>query len=190
MKRCLPLFVAAAGMCLSGCVYYQYRIVQPAAGAPPVTDKPVAIHYEPLDYRLWRDRDRLAMSIVNPTDDRIVLVGNRSYVIDPQGETHPVRDRVMGPHSFIRIYLPPIPFTYAYPDYWGWGPGWGWGWYDPFWGPGWGPGFYGPPPVSYYQVLTGYDWRWKTGPARLRLTYDRNGKFFEHDFELIREQQK
>jgi hypothetical protein len=132
------------------------------------------------------------MNIANPTDDRIVLLGGRSFVVDPKGESHPLRDRVIGPHSFTRMLLPPIPFTYAYPDYWGWGPHWGWGpgWYDPFWGGWYAPGFYGPPSVSYEQVLTVFDWEWKTGLVRLRLTYDRNGKFFEHNLEIIREPSK
>ena len=47
--------------------------------------------------------------------------------------------------------------------------------------------YWGPPPVAYYQVSTVFDWNWKTGPARLRLTYDRNGQTFEHDLEIIRE---
>ena len=185
-----------ATLCLTGCRTYHYRIVQPSSGAPPVLDTPVAIHYEPLDYRLSRDRNRLAILITNPTSDQIVLLGNRSSVVDSKGENHPLRDRVIGPHSYTRMLVPPVPFTFAYPNYWaygpgwGWGSGWGWGWYDPWLGPWYGPGFWGPPPVSYEQVLTPYDWKWKSGPARLHLTYDRAGKTFEHNFEIIREPAK
>jgi hypothetical protein len=35
-----------------------------------------------------------------------------------------------------------------------------------------------------------YDWTWNTGPALFRLTYDRNNKIFEHNFEIIRERPK
>jgi hypothetical protein len=153
--------------------------------------QPVLIRYEPLEYTLVREHDRLAMQINNPTEDRIALLGYRSYVVDPQGESQPIRDRILAPRSFARLILPPVPFSYAVPDYWGYGPGWGWtypgSWYDPFWGPG--IGWWGPPPMSYYQLLTVYDWQWKTGPARLRLTYERAGKVFEHDFELVREKE-
>ncbi len=194
MKLFHLTFLLGVTLCLSGCVSYRYRVVQPASGAPPVRDQGVTIHYDPLDYRLYKYRDHLAMHVTNPTDDRIALLGNRSFVVDPQGESHPIRDRVLGPHSFTRFLLPPIPFTYAYPDYWAYGPGWGWGyigsWYDPMWGPWYGPGWWGPPPVSYAQVLTSYDWKWKTGPARLKLTYERAGKTFEHDFEIVREPDK
>jgi len=166
-------------------------VVQPSSSASPVAAQPVQIHYEPLDYTLARERDRLGLNINNPTDDQIVLLGNRSHVVDPTGESHPIHDRILAPHSFTRLIVPPVPFTYAYPDYFAYGPGWGWAyagsWYDPFWGPG--LGWWGPPPLSYHQVLTNYDWQWKTGPARLRLTYERAGKIFEHDFELVREKE-
>ncbi len=184
--------LAAVMLCASGCTTYRYRVVQPTAGAPAVTSQPVRVHFEPLDYDLYRYHDRLVMHVTNPTSDRVALLGNRSFVVDPQGESHPIRDRVLGPHSFTQFVLPPIPFTYAYPDYWAYGPawGWGWGWYDPFWGPWYGPGWWGPPPVSYVHVYTPYDWKWKNGIARLKLTYDRAGKVFEHDFEIVREPDK
>lgn len=189
MNSRLFCLVAAAALCLCGCQTYQYRIVQPPSGAPIVAKVAVALHYDPLDYRFTKYRDHLAVNIRNPTDDRVVLEGGRSFAVDPQGESHPLRDRVIGPHSFTRLLLPPIPFTYAYPDYWDWGPGWGWGpgWYDPFWGGWYGPWFYGPPPLSYERVTTVYDWDWKIGLARLRLTYERNGKTFEHNLEIVRE---
>ncbi len=189
MKLHLPLLLAGLVALSSGCVSYRYRVVEPSTGAPPVASQPVFIHYDPLDYRLSKDHDRLAMQISNPTSDRIVLLGHRSYAVDPRGESHPLRDRVIGPHSFTVMLVPPIPFTYAYPDYWAWGGYWGPGWYDPFWGGWYGP-WYGPPPVSYATVRTGYDWKWTTGVARLRLTYERNGKYFEHNFEFVREEDK
>lgn len=189
MKTVIVLF-AAGSLFLTGCSTYQYRVVQPTTGAPPVASQSVSVHYDPLEYTLSRDHDRLVLQINNPTDDKIVLVGNRSFVVDPNGESHPMRDRVLAPRSFAKLALPPMPFTYAYPDYFAYGPGWGWfyagSWYDPFWGPGW----WGPPPLTYRQVLTSYDWHWKEGPARLRLMYDHGGKTFEHDFEFVREKQK
>ena len=182
--------LALLALCLSGCGTYHYRVVQPATAVPPIDNRPITIHYEPLDYRLSKDRDRLAVLITNPTADRIVLLGSKSFVVDPRGESHPIRDRIIGPHSYTRMLIPPVPFTYAYPDYWAYPPFGAWGymgsWYDPMWGP-WGAPYWGPPPMSYNHVLTIYDWKWKEGPARLRLTYEQCGKTFEHDFEFFRE---
>jgi len=176
---------------LCGCRTYVYRVIEPTGVSKPVTDQPIIIRYDPLEYRLVRQKDRLAVRIINPTTDRITLDGNRSFAVDPEGESHPIRGHILGPHSYSRMLIPPIPFTYAYPDYsWGWGWGWGWGPYDPFWGPFYGPAFYGPPPVSYMHVISRYDWAWKTGPARLRFTYERNTNTFEHNFEIVREPAK
>jgi hypothetical protein len=183
--------LAAAAMLLSGCTTYVYRIVQPPDAPHLVADQPVGIHYDPLDYQLSRDHDRLAMLISNPTEERIALLGFRSYVVDPQGESHPVQGMAIGPHSFGRLSLPPPAVLVPYTDYWSWGWGWGWGWhgwYDPYWGP-YG-GYVGPPPVSYARIPTPFDWSWKTGAARFRFAYERNTNFFEHDFEIVREPAK
>ncbi len=187
-NRLLPLLVVTTAL-LSGCTTYQYRVVQPPVVAQPIRNQLVIVPYDPLEYRLVRRDDRLGVRIFNPTDDRIVLLGSKSYVIDPRGESHPVRGRVIAPHSYVGMSLPPRPITVH-----GWGPGvawgWGWGWmpytpyYDPFF-----DDFYGPPSY-YYEIRTVYDWHWKTGTARLHLTYDRNGQTFDHTFEIIREPEK
>jgi hypothetical protein len=190
MKPNLVLVVLGAlGLC--GCQTYQYHITQPATGAPVSDKAAVAVHCDPLDYRFSCYKDHLAVNITNPTDNRVMLQGARSYAVDPKGESHPLRDRVIAPHSFTRLLLPPIPFTYANPNYWG--PGWGWGpgWYDPYWGGAYGPWLYGPPPaIPYERTMTAYDWEWKTGPVRLRLDYEINGTTLEHDFEIVRERIK
>src|SRR3974390_1105736 len=99
--RLLWLVLAAAGVC--GCRTYDYRVVQPAGAPPVVAEGPVVIPYEPLEYRLARPPDRLSMRIFNPTEDRITLLGNRSYVVDPHGESHPLNSRVIAPHSFAQL---------------------------------------------------------------------------------------
>jgi len=178
--------LAAVAVLLCGCGTYQYRILQPQGVAQPVTEKPVQVSYAPLEYHFAKQHDRLAMQIANPTDDTITLVAERSSVVDPAGESHPLRGRIINPRSFVRMLLPPMSLSIPYPDYyWGWGPYWGP--YNPYWGPGPYYGWYGPPPVSYYEIYTLYDWKWKTGSARLRLTYERKGSTFEHNFEIVRE---
>lgn len=189
MKLKTLFLFAALVLCLTACRSYVYRVVQPQGIAQPVMDQPVEFQYAPLEYRLTRYHNRLAMRIANPTEDQIVLVGNRSSVVAPDGESHPVRGRAIGPHSFTRMFLPSYPLRYPYPDYVGWGWGWGYGWgpYDPFWGPFYGTSFFAPPPLSYYEIMTPYDWDWKTGSARLRLTYERAGTNFEQTLEFVRE---
>lgn len=186
--RTSPLLLLIAVTVVSGCQSYIYRVVRPSGVAQPIASQTVTVQYDPLVYRLERHRDRLGMRIDNPTNDRVVLLGNRSYVIDPRGETHAMRSLIIGPHSFTSMLLPPEPITITS---YGWGGGWGWGW-------GWGPypagdpffvDFY-PPPVYATQLRTPYDWEWKTGTAKIHLTYERNRQAFDHDFEIIREPEK
>ncbi|MDB6017606.1 MAG: hypothetical protein JWR19_2095 [Pedosphaera sp.] len=186
-----PLLLAAATL-FSGCRTYDYRIVQPPNVPGPIADQTVVVPYDPLEYRFVRRHDYLDMRIANPTEDRIVLLGNRSYVVDPNGESHPVRGRAIAPHSYTSMLLPPRPLTYEVTaPYYGWGGGWGWGprFGDPFWG-GFYDGYYGGPYVATYNIITPFDWEWRTGLVRLRLTYDRNGKTFDHYFEIVREPEK
>jgi hypothetical protein len=184
-----PLMLACV-LAVSGCKTYDYRIVEPANLAQHIGEEFVTVHSDPLEYRMARTGGFLAMNIVNPTDDRIVLRGDRSYVIDPRGETHPVRGKVIGPHSFTRMSVPPIPYSYqAIAPYtpWGWGPGYiNYGVGPSFYGGFYNPHFYGPEIVNY-QITTQYDWEWKTGQARLRLAYERDGTSFEHHFVIVRE---
>jgi hypothetical protein len=185
------LAIAAVALVLCGCGTYVYRVAQPPSVPTQIKDQPIVLPYDPLEYGMVRQKDRLDLRITNPTEDRIILDGARSFVVDPQGESHALRPHIIGPHSFTRMLLPPYPFTYAYPSYyWGWGWG-GWGPpYDPFWGPVYGPGFYGPPPVSYMQVYTRYDWTWKKGSARLHFVYLRGTNTFEQELEIVRELEK
>jgi hypothetical protein len=178
----MPALIALAG----GCRSYVYDLVEPPAAVQRIAGEPITVQYDPLEYHLSRQHNRLSVRIVNPTDDRIMLVGNRSYAVDPHGESHPLRGGMIAPHSHTAMLLPPEPITFPYYGWGGWGPGWGWGWapYGPYYDPYY-PGYYAPP-VYYHQIATPYDWEWKTGHARLRLTYERDGKTFDHDFEIIR----
>jgi hypothetical protein len=200
-RNCLLSLFLLGILALSGCKTYNYRIVEPADAAQTISDRPVTIRYDPLEYRMVRRRDRLAMRIVNTTDDRMVLRGDRSFVIDAKGETHPVQGRVIGPHSFTRIILPPVPLSYQtvqpYPYYgWGWGTGFaqppfGYSYpYSPFFGGGFYDDFYNGPLVTNYEIRTPYDWKWRTGPVRLHLTYDRDGRSFDHSFVIDREPER
>ena len=52
------------------------------------------------------------MTIENPTNDPIQLIGDRSTVVDFQGQSHPLQSRAAAPHSFVKVVLPPMRPTY------------------------------------------------------------------------------
>ncbi len=179
------LFIAAALVCLStGCkTAYQYRVTEDDEKAKVVEGRPVKLLYGPLEYHFARQREGLDMRIINLSGQRIVLVGQRSYVMDPEGETHPLRDRVLGPGSYTGMALPPEPRVYPNLGTW---PGGMTGWYDPLSGPADSTTYYWPN-ETYFGVKQPFEWHWKSGTARLRLEYQTEGKSFEHDFVLVRE---
>jgi hypothetical protein len=187
MRSDLLLSLAAAVAVLTGgCRSYDYRIVQPAQHAQTIQKQVVTVKYDPLDYEFSRQHDHLAMRIINPTDERIALQGEHSYVVDPRGESHPLRAHVLGPHSFARLLLPPEPASGSVVGGYGAGfPGMAGPPY-PFYGGLYNDLYFGPP-VTYFQVNTPYDWQWSKGTVRLRLSYDRKGETFDHDFEFVRE---
>lgn len=176
-----PILMLLSAWLVCGCQHFDFRMVEPAQGAQVIQKQPVTLSESPLDYRIVRRHDRLAMTIMNPTDVPVTLLASKSYVIDPHGESHPMRGGVIGPHSHMRVFLPPVPasmtFYSSYPMY-AYGP----------WGPFYGPYYDYPfwpyaPTYSYsYNIITPFDWRWKSGPVRLQFGYDQAGKAFEHRF--------
>ena len=180
------LSFAAVLMLASGCRSFDYRVVEPAGNAGMVEGQPVSVHYEPLDYELRRLHGRLAMKIWNRTKERIILKGEKSYVIDPKGESHPLVGSALGPGSYLNLLFPPKAATVQITGGTG---GWAWA-------PGYRGGFVGSepvfyaPPVTTYEFQTAYDWKWETGIARIRLSYEQGGKTYEHNFEIVREREK
>jgi hypothetical protein len=189
-KILFPVLMMAA-FCGAGCRTYNYRIVQPAATSQIIAEQSVTVHYDPLDYRFVRHHDRLVMRISNPTDDQIGLQQDRSFVVDPEGESHPLRAQVIYPHSSTHLLLPPRPVqhrSYASSP-WGWGSDWPPAPFVPDWDPFYDE-YYFWPYISVHRVHTIYDWTWEKGSVRLRLSYECKGQTFEHNFQIMREQVK
>jgi hypothetical protein len=164
----LLLLVASA----TGCVRYQYEIVEPPDVAQPI-DKRAFVPLDPLEYDFADLGQRLLVRVGNPTDDLIEMSGGRSYVVGPDGESHAMGAGVIAPHSFIEFALPPsVPVvrTYAYPRY-----GFGYG----FYGRRRGFGYYPFRARTYPRYVYDYDvgrsplWDWTTGEVRLHLSYVR-----------------
>ena len=196
-RKLVCLLGLASSLAFCGCKHYEIRLVEPANFAQTIGKKTaVTVPDPPLEYRLSRSGDSVNMRVVNPTDDPIALLGTKSYVVDSSGETHPVRERIIGPHSYVGMSLPPPPRIYSSGYYGGYGIGYGY--YDPyFWHPFFGPpSFYAYGPYYYspqffsYRVITPYDWEWGKGPVRLQLEYERARTNFVHNFIFERRELK
>jgi hypothetical protein len=184
------------GLLLTGCVWlvgcarYEYDVVRPVELSQHVgTKEDVVLQRDPLEYRLRTVENRLVMRIYNHTDDPMTLVGPRSSVVDPGGQSHPLPMLTLAPRSFIKLIFPPQPAVIqsTSPTF-GIGIGGSFGDarrrgypYDPEYGLADGPRYF----TVYDDGQLYWDWDGE-GDIRLNLVFERNGKFFEHEFVIAR----
>ena len=182
---CLALFCLGAGGCT-----YEYDVVEPPDLAGHVGSKSdYVIKRDPLDYRMITYDNRLVIRVFNPTADPIILVGERSTLVDPSGQSHPLRGQTIAPQSFIKLILPPLrPQLEPGPSY---GVGFGVGlserrYFDRY---GYWPGSRDWDGPNYLVVVDDnalyWDWDGQT-EVRLTLAYDRAGKPFSDSFVFKR----
>ena len=170
------IILALLGL-LSGCAQHEFDLMEPADLAERVgRDQPTIIERSPLNYRLQAAEGRLVMSIRNPSDQPVVLLGEQSYVVDPKGQSRPLPTQTIAPGSFIKLILPPLRDPRAEP---GFGIGIGVGVSTA------GPREDAPVLLSTQNV--GPYWSWRDGtPVRMRLAFRRGDQTFEHEFTFRR----
>jgi hypothetical protein len=176
---------------LTGCARYEYGLTTPPDLARHIGAKTEeVIQRDPLEYRLRAVEDRLVMNIYNTTDDPIALLGDRSYVVAPSGQSHPLRSQTIAPHTFIKLILPPMRPFYreAGPTFGiGFGLSSGYGYrgfrnYDPFFYDYAEPRYY-----TYYDPSDATYWNWEgETDARLHLLFQRDKETFAQDFGFHR----
>lgn len=178
------LFLPALAMCLSmSCAQqYEYKVLKPVDHQATVTNKePVTIDSPPVRFALQTEDTHLVVRVYNTTAKPISLVGAKSFVVDPSGQSRRLPDQLIPGQSFVKFMLPPVrPVLLA----------------DSGVSPG---GTYTTSPIDEYG--TGYDdlstytvrdggaiyWDWKgDGPARMSLTFQIDGKAQTEDFEFQR----
>jgi hypothetical protein len=191
---------------LTGCARYEYDITEPpelvrhiGRGDPGQ----VVLKRDPLEYRLQTYDNRLVMRIHNPTPQPIELLGDKSFAVDPQSQSHPLKAQTIAPNSFIKLIFPPMPALYRDQPYLGYGiadyhpyypypTGFsGPGPYDPYYWPYYDPWVYDTP---VYLSADGSDptyWTWSGESAvRVRLVYRRGEETFNHEWVFQRRKMK
>ena len=179
---CLMLSVFAGGG--GGCARYEFDVVEPQDLSQRVGKGPVHLPVEPLVYHLRAAEGRLVMFVENPTGEPVKLLGDDSFVVDPDGRSHPLRSQTIAPRSNIKLIFPPVrPRLERVGPSIGIGVGVGYGrafrrgyygrhrrgYYDPF--------FYDDHP-RYYAVVddgtTYWDWAGETD-VRVTLVFEAGG---------------
>jgi hypothetical protein len=185
-----------AALFVNGCARYEYDLIQPRALARHIGTEPATLPVDPLVYQLQSVQNHLVMQIRNPTAEPIVLLGDRSVIVDPDGQSHSLASQTIAPQSFIRLILPGWRAVYEWDDpyYGGWGGGGGGGggvywvhrrrgyFYGGYYGFYDEPGYvtvYDPSSVAYFP------WDGETD-VRMTLRYERGGRQFEHSFVFHR----
>ena len=188
-----------------GCARYEFVVVAPVDRIVPDAQR-VVVSLEPLEYRMTSLEDEfLIVRVSNPSEETVYIIDDRSYVVDPDGETHPLGGGIIAPHASTTLVLPPPPKVYQVRS--PYGSRWRFGydrWYDRPLHHGAGRRFgdhrYHDPfyydrfydyPRTYYvtEYPPGY-WEWKTGRARLHLAYRKGDATFDHQLVFLRRRVK
>jgi hypothetical protein len=163
---------------LTGCATYEYDIVRPPDLRLHVFhDRDLVIQRAPLEYRLRAYEDRLVVRIYNSTQDTLKLVGDQSTVVDPTGQSHPLRGTAILPGTYIKLILPPAPHIEPAGPSVTFGMTYGVGyWHHPYYGPYWYGGYpYWNEPryIVVYEAGESY-WTWHgETDVRVVLTFQR-----------------
>src|SRR5215218_948209 len=103
MRSCL-CSVLLALCALGGCARYEYNLVRPPELARHIGAGTDAVFtFDRLEYRMRSVDNRLVVRIFNPSDEAIDLIGPRCSVVDPEGQSHPLRSQSIAPESFIKL---------------------------------------------------------------------------------------
>jgi hypothetical protein len=101
--------IALALLSLSACSVYEYDVLKPdALSGRAATAQPLVAQLDGLEYRLQSIENRLVVKIFNQSDVPVSVLSPQSTVVDPAGQSRPVRPVTIQPGSFARIILPPI----------------------------------------------------------------------------------
>ena len=173
---------------MTGCARYEYQVVEPAQFAGHIGSKAdYVVKLDPLEYRFRSVSSRLVIQIHNPTDQNIQLRGSESYVVDPNGQSHPLRSLAIAPNSFGKIIVPP-PRPVVYDT----GPSIGFG-VGTYIGSAHHHDVHCDAVVAHPVYLDVYDeddsYYWDLsgeGDLRIRLTYQRSDKTFSDEFRIRR----
>jgi hypothetical protein len=174
-------WILLTGLLLLGGCQYDFAIVQPSNAAGVIGSKaPLVLVMEPVEYRFQADEGRLVMEVNNKGTSALEIDGERSSVVDPTGQTHPIRGQLIPGGAFAKFILPPLGHDRGPAGVFHFGV-----WADS----GGVPGGAGTTtqPVFLGELDNSDDWDWHGETnVRVELTIQRGADTFVHDFEFHR----
>lgn len=100
----LVLLVAA----LTGCSRYDFQIVKPDSLAQRITGTASRLQTPNMSYMMQAYENRLVVQVQNRESAPVELLGEKSFVVDPEGVSHPLRSLTIAPDSYAKLILPPL----------------------------------------------------------------------------------
>lgn len=190
-----PFLLLLASVVVTGCTRYRYVVVEPPDIAGVVPDKDDLVYEtESAEYRLRAVSDRLVVRVFNRSSLPLVLVGEASSLVDPQGQSRPVLGQTIEPGSFAKWILPPpLPTIERTGPNFYFGVGYRYGHAGPrradadgVWpvdGEAIAPRY-----LRVYDESNPYLWTWPgEGTVRLRLAFERDGRRTEYRLVIARQ---
>ena len=94
---------------LVGCASYEYDLLRPEELAGRASSKEALVRtIGPIEYRMVTVENRLVIKMFNTSDQPIKLLAPESTIVDPDGQSRPVKASAIQPKSFARLVLPPV----------------------------------------------------------------------------------
>jgi len=173
---------------LTGCAKYEYDLIRPEAHARHIGSKSAEVFtIDPLEYHLQTAESRLVMLVYNHTETPVELLGGKSYLVTPAGESKPLRNVTIAPGSFIKFIMPPFrPRVERVGPSIGFGFGMSSGGHS---GSGVGVGVGSGIGDDYYTYTedSAFFWQWSgETDVRLNITYKQGEQVFSNEFVFHR----
>lgn len=108
MGKMTLMAICMAAALLAGCTSYDFRITRPTELARVISNSPQRLETANMTYQMQAKENRLVVQVFNAGNETVQLLGDRSFVVDTRGASHPLRSQAIAPQSYAKLILPPL----------------------------------------------------------------------------------
>lgn len=106
MRNAIAIVILLIG--LGGCARYDYQVIKPDTLSSRITQTASRLQTPNMVYLMQAYENRLVMQLHNKEATPVELLGEKSFVVDPAGVSHPLRSLTIAPDSYAKLVLPPL----------------------------------------------------------------------------------
>lgn len=108
MRSLYPVLCLSIAGFLTGCARYDFSIDKPTNLSARIGEVATRVETANMVYNMQAKENRLVLLIYNNRPDPVQILGDRSFVVDPHGVSHPLRSQAIGPNAYAKVILPPL----------------------------------------------------------------------------------